>query len=128
MEAAIDSARATVAEAIRRTQSPPRGQTYLGLKVPLSDGASREHVWLHAIRFERDSLHGQLVNEPVVVDGRVVGEIVSVAPSAITDWMAVDSGRLCGAFTVWLLRSRNTPEERVLWQREMGITAPDEAC
>jgi uncharacterized protein YegJ (DUF2314 family) len=46
------------------------------------------------------------------VKGVKLKDQASVAPSAISDWMFIENGELMGGYTIRLLYSRASPEER----------------
>jgi uncharacterized protein YegJ (DUF2314 family) len=53
------------------------------------------------------------------------GEEVRVDPEKISDWMYVDNGVLRGGFTLRVLRSRMSPQEREQFDSEIGFGIED---
>ncbi|HEX8694965.1 MAG TPA: DUF2314 domain-containing protein [Longimicrobium sp.] len=128
MLAAIDSARATIGELLSRIASPPATQTHLSVKVPLREGDDVEHMWLDSPRYDGRLLHGTLDNQPVVVHNVRPGDAVSVAPNEISDWMAIDAGRLCGGYTIRAMQDRLTAEQRAQFESSLGIVSLNSPC
>jgi uncharacterized protein YegJ (DUF2314 family) len=121
MNTAILQARQSVGQFIERLQSPPPAQTRASLKVPLVEGGQVEHVWLTDVRYTSGRLWGRINNYTAVVTSWGMNDSVSVAPDEISDWMAVDSGRLVGGYTIRQLGSRMPPEERAAFDQELGF-------
>ena len=121
VRAAIARARASTGELLWRLERPPRSQTFLSVKVRLADGQGAEHLWLDSLRYDGRRLTGRLNDEPMIVQDAQRGDVVQVAPGDITDWMAVDGGRLCGGFTVRLQRRRMSAGERATLERDLRL-------
>lgn len=121
MQAAIARARATTEELRGRLAAPPRSQTFLSVKVRIADDRGGEHIWLDSVRYDGHQLSGRLNDEPLVVGNARRGDLVQVLPSEITDWMAIDGGRLCGGYTVRLERRRMSAGERAVLERDARL-------
>lgn len=121
MQAAIARARASTGELLRRLEQPPTSQTFLAIKVRLEDGRRAEHVWLDSVRYEGRRLYGLLNHDPKIVESARRGDLVQVTPGAITDWMAIDGGRLCGGYTVRVDWSRLSADERAALERDPRV-------
>jgi uncharacterized protein YegJ (DUF2314 family) len=130
MAAATERARATTGELIRRIEQPPATQTTLSVKVRLDRGADSEHMWMERVRVVDGRLVGILSNQPVMVRDRNAGDTLSVLPSEISDWMAVDGGRMCGGYTILRALRDMAPAERAAREAAMGLTTPptDGSC
>lgn len=118
MQAAIARARASTGELLRRLEQPPSSQTFLSVKVRIVDGRGAEHIWLDSVRYDRRHLSGRLNDAPLIVQNARRGDIVQVAPNEITDWVAIDGGRLCGGFTMRVARHRMQAGERAALERD----------
>jgi uncharacterized protein YegJ (DUF2314 family) len=112
MNAAISQAQATIAEFIARLEHPPTSQTDIGLKVRLTDGEQVEHAWLTDVRHEGNRFTGRINNDIEHLHKYHVGDSVVVTLSQVSDWLAVDGGRLIGGYSIRLLRSRMSPADR----------------
>jgi uncharacterized protein YegJ (DUF2314 family) len=64
---------------------------------------------------------GVVANEPVDLKRIRLGERVTVPLESVSDWMAVDRGRLIGGYTIRALRDRMTSDERILFDRDLGF-------
>lgn len=118
MQAAIARARASTGELLRRLEQPPRSQTFLSVKVRLADGRGAEHIWLDSLRYDGRRLSGRLNDTPMVVRNRRHRDVVHVMPGDITDWIAIDAGRLCGGFTTRVARRRLPAADRSALERD----------
>jgi uncharacterized protein YegJ (DUF2314 family) len=128
MNAAIEQARASLNEFIAAFQSPTPTQTYFSIKARFfyGEGGAAEHIWLEDLAFDEEHFTGALANEPVNVSGLHLGDRVTVESADISDWMIVDDGRLLGGFTIHVLRSRLTEEERREFDEETGLRIGDQ--
>ena len=121
MQAAIARARGSTGELLGRLLQPPSTQTFLSVKVRIVDGQGAEHLWLDSLRYDGRQLSGRLNDEPLVVQNARRGDVVRVMPGDITDWMAIDGGRLCGGYTVRLARRRMPARERAALERDVRL-------
>ena len=131
MQAAIAHARASTRELLGRLEQPPRSQTFVSIKVRIEDPQGAEHLWLDSVRYDGRHLVGRVNNEPQVVQTMRRGDVVRVAPGEITDWMAIDGGRLCGGYTVRLHRRRLRTAERAVLEgdsRFVRVPTDTSAC
>ena len=71
-----------------------------------------EHMWVAYERFENNLIVGTLTSEPRLVRHVSKGDSVSFPLSRLSDWLYVEDDKAHGVFTVQLLRSRMTEEER----------------
>lgn len=117
MLAAIAEARASQGEFLARIRNPPPTQTSASVKVMLRDGTVTEHVWLESPRYEDGSFIGTLGNEPQLVKGHALGELMTVPDSDMSDWLAVDDGVLVGGFSIRVFRDRLPPDQRAEFDR-----------
>jgi uncharacterized protein YegJ (DUF2314 family) len=122
MNAAVERARATVPQLVRRLEHAPPGLTYLGVKVRLGDpeGAG-EHIWLYDVTYTGGTIGGKLMDDAQMFPELHAGDTVRVAPREISDWMTVENGRACGGFTSRIMAAEMNAEERAAYFKEMGI-------
>ena len=120
MNAAIQSARATLPEFLRRLQSPPKSQEAVSLKVRLTEGDQVEHVWLSDVQLDGTDFVGRIANDVVYLSHRSIGDQVRVNQDDISDWMAIDNGRLVGGTTIRLLRNRMPSSEQAKFDEGIG--------
>ena len=57
-------------------------------------------------------------NKPANIPGLKVGAKASVNPDEISDWSYVDNGRLVGGYTIRVLYSELTPQERADFEKQ----------
>jgi uncharacterized protein YegJ (DUF2314 family) len=119
MNAAIGQAQATIGQFIARLEHPPTSQTDLGLKVRLTDGEQIEHVWLTDVRHQGNRFTGRINNDIEHLHKYHFGDSVAVMLGQVSDWLAVDGGRLIGGYSIRLLRSRMSPAEREAFDRQV---------
>lgn len=133
MNAAIDSARATVGFFLERIADPPPSQTYASVKVRFGDSTLGEHIWLDSVSFDGVRLHGLLNEDAVDFPDLKRGDSVSRAPDQISDWMIVDGGVVCGGFTTRVVREHMSVAERASADSSLAWTglvswAPADSC
>jgi uncharacterized protein YegJ (DUF2314 family) len=126
MNAAIEQARSTLDEFIESLHSPSPTQVYFSVKAGFPYDGTLEHIWLDDVSFDGQDFHGVLGNEPIYLDGLHLGDEVTVSTADVSDWMIVDGGRLLGGFTIHVLRSRMSDEERQQFDQDMGLLIGDQ--
>ena len=115
MRGAIERARATVPELLRRLRHPSATQTYLSVKLPLREGETVEHVWLSSVTYDGQRFHGRIDNNIETLQGWGLGDTVSVVADSISDWLVIDDSIAAGGFSIRVLRDRLTERERAQW-------------
>lgn len=99
------------------------------LKVPFSDNFSDpdspvEHMWVEDIDFDGVTVQGTLVNEPNWLKSVSQGDQVNFPLKQIGDWMCVIDGKVHGAYSVQVIRSRMTEQERKEHDEAWGLEFP----
>ncbi|MDF3020260.1 MAG: hypothetical protein K0Q92_1563 [Steroidobacteraceae bacterium] len=112
MNAAMRKARNTLAEFEARLSKPPATQQHIGLKGRFEEDGNVEHMWIDDIEITAEGYRGKLGNHPVDIQSIDVGSEVLVKRENVSDWMAIDDGKLVGGFTLRVQRGRMTPEQR----------------
>ncbi len=83
-----------------------------------------EHMWVEDIRCDGRKITGTLVNSPEWLTNVKDGDLVCEPLSAISDWMFVIGTKVYGSFTVNLIRSRLSEQERnehdLAWGLDFG--------
>lgn len=125
MRDAIARARGSVPDLLRRITQPPATQTRLGVKVRLQEGSEVEHMWLYDVRARGDTLVGILDDQPMFVHRWKEGDTIRTTPGEISDWYAVDGGRLIAGYTIRRLLREKPEVARKLDLRSMGVTQID---
>jgi len=98
------------------------------VKAPFHDGTHQaEHMWLSDVDFDGRLVSGVLLNTPNWVMSVKEGDLVRIPLGQISDWMYAISGRVYGAYTVNLLRSRMKPKDRQEHDEAWGLDFCDPA-
>ncbi|GAA3935672.1 YegJ family protein [Litoribacillus peritrichatus] len=79
---------------------------------PKGEAPELEHMWVGDIDFDGEVISGTLLNAPNWISGLNEADSVTANIADVGDWMFVIQGKVYGAFTVNLMRSRMSPEER----------------
>ncbi|HEY1067317.1 MAG TPA: DUF2314 domain-containing protein, partial [Pirellulales bacterium] len=64
------------------------------------------------VEYDGTQFHGMVGNTPVEATGVEFGQLVSVDPAKISDWMYVEDGKLVGGETIRAMVQRMSPEEK----------------
>jgi uncharacterized protein YegJ (DUF2314 family) len=107
-----------VGKFITALKHPASGQQDFEVKKPFVQGNQVEHIWLSDVRFVGDRFQGQVDNQPRKIQGVKVGQLVSVNPNEISDWLYVDNGKLVGGYTVRVHYNELSPEQKQEFDRE----------
>jgi uncharacterized protein YegJ (DUF2314 family) len=79
---------------------------------PTGDAPDVEHMWLGEVDFDGEVVGGVLLNSPNWLKTVKQGDPARIPIGEIGDWMYVIDGKVFGAYTVNLLRSRMGRRER----------------
>jgi uncharacterized protein YegJ (DUF2314 family) len=118
MHRAVSEARKTVKRFIIALKHPAPGQIDFEVKKPFIQGNEVEHIWLSNVEFVGNRFQGRVDNEPRKIRGLKLGQLVSVNPDEISDWLYVDNGRLVGGYTVRVHYNELSPEQKQKFDRE----------
>jgi uncharacterized protein YegJ (DUF2314 family) len=112
MEIAIAAAKSTLRQFDTALASNTYNSSTFSLKVEFPTKGGGEHIWVSSITVEDGDYFGIVANDPVYTKQIKYGDAIKIDKKKISDWMYSDNGILRGGFTVKLIRSRMTPEER----------------
>jgi uncharacterized protein YegJ (DUF2314 family) len=112
MHRAVLQARKTVGTFIAALQHPSPGQQDFEVKKAFRQGNEVEHLWLSDVRFSGNRFHGRVDNTPRKIQGVKAGDLVSVNPNEISDWVFVDNGKLVGGYTIRAHYNGLSPEQK----------------
>jgi len=88
------------------------------------EGPSHEHMWVSNVNYDGKHITGSLMNSPRWLSNIKEGDAVTTTLSELGDWMFSIHGRVYGAFTVNLIRSRMSLADRkahdVAWGLDFG--------
>lgn len=86
-----------------------------------------EHMWITDIDFDGEMVSGSLANAPNWLKNVAQGDHVAVPLSRIGDWMFAIAGKIHGGFTVHVMRSRMSAQERRAHDEAWGLEFGDRA-
>jgi len=118
MHQAVTKARKTVGKFIDALKHPVAGQTDFEVKKPFVQGSDVEHIWLSDVQFSGSRFQGRVDNTPRKIHGLKVGQLVSVNPNEISDWVYVDNGKLVGGYTIRAHYNELTPDQKKEFDRQ----------
>jgi uncharacterized protein YegJ (DUF2314 family) len=113
MREAIQHARETFQDFWRQTDQGRIGTPLL--KVGLGDAGTPgkgEFVWVAPLSFDGQTVTGTVTSAPVKIRSISAGQRVTFPLAQVGDWLYIKDGKLVGGFTVRLLRSRLSEQER----------------
>ncbi len=125
MNAAMRKARDTLPEFEKRLSKPPATQQHIGLKGRFEEDGEVEHMWIDEIEITADGYRGKLGNHPVHITSIDEGSEVLVAREKVSDWMAIDDGKMVGGYTLRVQRGRMTPEQRAAFDASADFIIED---
>lgn len=98
---------------------------YFSIKVPISlDDGIYEHVWLNNIVYKDGYLTGIIGNYFSGKTDAKFGDIVSIKPKFITDWMAVINNKMYGNFTLFVVMNRMCKDELIDFKSKFKYKIP----
>jgi uncharacterized protein YegJ (DUF2314 family) len=112
MHQAVTEARRTVSKFIAALKHPRAGEQDFEVKKPFIQGNQVEHMWLADVQFVGNRFQGRIDNEPRKIHGPKMGQLVSVDPNEISDWMYIDQGRLIGGYTIRARYNQLSPAQK----------------
>jgi uncharacterized protein YegJ (DUF2314 family) len=118
MHRAVTEARKTVKKFIVALKHPAPGQQDFEVKKPFVQGDQVEHIWLSDVRLVGNHFEGQIDNQPRKVQGFKLGQLVSVKPKEISDWLYIDNGKLVGGYTVRAHYYELSPQQKQEFDRD----------
>ena len=120
MNAAIQKARKTFTEFEKAIKSKNPNFKNFTFKKAFPSDFGDEHIWIMYVmpNPKKNNYAGIIGNEPQMTKKVKFEDVVEVSKDEITDWMYYDNGKLRGAYTTKLLRSRMSPEERKAFDEE----------
>ena len=117
MQKAVAKARKTVGEFVNALQHPTPGETDFEVKKPFVQKGDVEHIWLSEVTFVGGHFQGKVDNEPAKILGLKPGQVVSVNPDEISDWVYIKNGKLVGGYTIRAHYNELTPEQKQEFDR-----------
>jgi uncharacterized protein YegJ (DUF2314 family) len=121
MNAAMENARRTVGTFIAALNHPGTSRTNFSIKLGIREKDEVEHFWLKNVKHDGGRFTGTIGNTPESVHTVKLGQPMSVPAKQISDWMFIENGVLRGNFTMRVMRSRLSPEERAKMDSQFGF-------
>jgi len=121
MHEAVITARKTVGKFIGALKHPTAGQIDFEVKKPFVQGSNVEHIWLSDVQFTGSRFQGRLDNTPQKIRGLKVGQLVSVNPNEISDWVYIDNGKLVGGYTIRVHYNELTLDQKKEFDRQANF-------
>ncbi len=121
MDHATARARKHVDRFIAALQHPAANQRDFQVKKLFVKDGKAEHIWLSGVKFTGNRFVGAVDNRPMFIKDLKIGTRVSVNPDEIIDWSYVEDGHLVGGYTIRVLYSELTPEERQDFEKRAGF-------
>lgn len=120
--AAIARARATLPVFHRYLEQVGQDEVHeVKLKAEFRQGEVVEHMWIANVAYDGRVYRGVLESRPVELTNVGHGDVVTVRPDRVSDWMViVGDDVMLGNFTAMELRRRMSSKERSQLDRMMG--------
>ena len=119
MRIAARKAQVSLDEFDERLTHPPSGQTRIGLRGIFASQGETEYLWLRNVTLVPDGYRG-VITSPPTLPGFALDQDVLLPRDAVADWYAVEDGYLIAGYSLRLMRSRLSPEERARADEQSG--------
>jgi uncharacterized protein YegJ (DUF2314 family) len=96
---------------------PRRANRIFEVKKRFIQNGQVEHIWLSDVQFAGNRFQGRVDNQPRKIQGLKLGQLVSVKPNEISDWLYIDHGKLVGGYTVRVQYNELSPKEKQEFDR-----------
>jgi uncharacterized protein len=83
-----------------------------------------EHMWVDQIYFDGIEISGRLMNSPNQLNSVSIGDKVRFPLERISDWLCVIEGKVYGAHTIQIMRSRMEENAREKHDQVWGLSFP----
>lgn len=122
MVASIEMAKKTFAEFKKAIKSENPNFKNFTLKKAYESAKGDEYLWIRSVVFyaEKNKYAGIVAHAPLYTNKVKLDEIVEVDENEIADWMYFQDNVVKGGYTLRLLRSRMTDEDKRSFDKESG--------
>lgn len=126
MNLAIETARSTLGQFQKALLSNKFDKSTFDLKVkfPMPSGGD-EHIWITHITYKVGKYFGIVGNIPEDTKKVKLDDKIEINNADITDWFYGDNGVLRGGYTIKVIRSRFSKEERIQFDAELPFKIED---
>jgi uncharacterized protein YegJ (DUF2314 family) len=119
MRMAAHKAQVSLDEFDERLTHPPSGQTRIGLRGIFASQGQTEYLWLRNVTIVPEGYRG-MITSPPTLPGFALDQEVALPRDAVADWYAVEGGYLIAGYSLRLMRSRLSAEERARADAKSG--------
>lgn len=84
-----------------------------------------EHIWVSNISLKNGNYFGVVDNLPSTTTEVKIGDTIEIKKRAISDWMYLRGTTIRGAYTLRVIRNRMSPQERKVFDSELGVPLAD---
>jgi len=122
MNKAILEAQKTYNDFLAALKNPDSLMDGFSVKMRFDYGASSgEHMWLGDLYFKSEKLFGILNNVPVDIKTVKLGDTLEIIQNKISDWMYLKNNKLVGGYTIKVLYSKMSPDEKNEREKQLGF-------
>ncbi len=121
MLAAFDKARNSLDSFLDKLSTAKNKQEYF-LKVGLRNGDDVEYFWMGNLEtVSGNTFSGVLGNQPRLVTGYSLGDVIQFERKDIFDWMYMEGGKMHGNFTTCVLLQKESIEQQEAFKQAYGL-------
>jgi uncharacterized protein YegJ (DUF2314 family) len=119
---AIKTAKKTFSEFEKAMKSGNPNFKNFTLKKPYKSDKGDEYLWIKSVMFyaKKNRYVGIIADAPLYTNEVKYDEIVEIDEDEISDWMYFENNVVRGGYTLRLLRSRMSVENKKLFDKESG--------
>ena len=121
MNNVIIKAKQTLPEFYRALESSNPNQDAFAVKMHFKINNDGEHIWINGLFKRNGEYFGVVDNLPEFTKEVKQGDTIKIDASKVSDWMYLDNGELKGGYTIRLLRTRMSEEERIEFDNTSGM-------
>jgi uncharacterized protein len=90
-----------------------------------NEQGEKDHVWVKDIQFDGKYICGLLVNKPFFICDVEVGDPMGFELTDVEDWVLACGGKVCGGFTIQVIRAGMSEAERAQHDAIWGLPFGD---
>lgn len=121
MNKVIIKAKQTLPEFYKALESRSADQDSFAIKIHFKVNNDGEHIWINGLFKRNGEYFGVVDNLPDLTKEVKQGDTIKIDTSKVSDWMYLDNGELKGGYTIRLLRTRMSEEERIEFDNTSGM-------
>jgi uncharacterized protein YegJ (DUF2314 family) len=121
IEKAMQTAAQNLNQFVEAFKAPKADQTGFSIRKRFTEKGMVEHMWVIDLKYDGRNFSGRLNNEPVDVKNVKLGDIVTISPAEVSDWLYIQGGKLVGGYTVRVFHRRMSSEEKKNFAEQTGF-------